>query len=95
MIAENQLKKVLLILLSVTLVVYILMTESFLAISSSFSALLLNFRYKKQENQAAILKRFLMDADKSVSRALVNLHPFRPLFKSLPFCVSKGLPFEI
>ena len=37
MIAENQLKKVLLILLSVTLVVYILMTEVFLALSSSFS----------------------------------------------------------
>ena len=36
MIAENQLKKVLLILLSVTLVVYILMTEVFLALSSSF-----------------------------------------------------------
>ena len=37
MIAENQLKKVLLILLSVTLIVYILMTEVFLALSSSFS----------------------------------------------------------
>ena len=58
------------------------------------SALFLHFRYKKQENQAAILKRFSMDADNSAFRALVNLHPFRPLFKRAPFCISKGIPFE-
>lgn len=47
-------------------------------LSSSISALLLNFRYKKQENQAAILKRFSMDAAKSFI-------PFVPYIKAYPF----------
>jgi hypothetical protein len=40
-----------------------------------FSALLLNSCHKKQENQAAIFKRFSMDAANNAFRALVNRTP--------------------
>lgn len=39
------------------------------------SALLLNSYHKKQENQAAIFKRFSVDADKSACKAFVNRIP--------------------
>jgi hypothetical protein len=39
----------------------------------SFSALRLNFCHKKQENQAAIFKRFSMDAANNAFRALAAI----------------------
>jgi hypothetical protein len=42
---------------------------------TAFSALLLNFCHKKQENQAAIFIRFSMDAASNAFRALLNRIP--------------------